>query len=592
MEIEKKIIENIGKAFKHLYDADPITIGLENLKIEPTKSSFEGNYSFVVFPYLRQSKKKPEETAEEIGSYLKENVSEVEGFNVVKGFLNLSLSQEYWVGYLNNILTKPMFGKGNLTGKIMVEYSSPNTNKPLHLGHIRNNLLGYSVSEIMSYAGYDVKKVNLINDRGIHICKSMYAWQLLGNGETPDSSGLKGDHLVGKYYVEFDKLYKKEIATLVSEGKTEDEAKKQAPCILAAQEMLLRWEKGDPETITLWKKMNDWVYQGFDFTYKRMGVNFDKMYYESETYLLGKEFVESGLKAGVFFKKEDGSIWVDLSKEGLDEKLLLRADGTSVYMTQDMGTAQMKYDDYGCDKSIYVVGNEQEYHFKVLQVILQKLNKPYAPGIAHLSYGMVELPDGKMKSREGTVVDADDLMEEMHQTAKRKTEELGKTDGMSSEQLEELYETIGQAALKYYLLKVDPKRKMMFNPDDSIDFQGDTGPFVQYTFARIQSILSNIEGKEAHAANIEIHPSEINIVQHLKAFPKKVEDAAIAMSPAIIASYVFDLAKLYNKFYNELSILGEQNKDKKQFRLNLCFVVAETIEKCLGLLGIKAPERM
>jgi len=592
MEIEKKIIENIGKAFKHLYDADPITIGLENLKIEPTKSSFEGNYSFVVFPYLRQSKKKPEETAEEIGSYLKENVSEVEGFNVVKGFLNLSLSQEYWVGYLNNILTKPMFGKGNLTGKIMVEYSSPNTNKPLHLGHIRNNLLGYSVSEIMSYAGYDVKKVNLINDRGIHICKSMYAWQLLGNGETPDSSGLKGDHLVGKYYVEFDKLYKKEIATLLSEGKTEDEAKKQAPCILAAQEMLLRWEQGDPETITLWKKMNDWVYQGFDFTYKRMGVNFDKMYYESETYLLGKEFVESGLKAGVFFKKEDGSIWVDLSKEGLDEKLLLRADGTSVYMTQDMGTAQMKYDDYGCDKSIYVVGNEQEYHFKVLQVILQKLNKPYAPGIAHLSYGMVELPDGKMKSREGTVVDADDLMEEMHQTAKRKTEELGKTDGMSSEQLEELYETIGQAALKYYLLKVDPKRKMMFNPDDSIDFQGDTGPFVQYTFARIQSILSNIEGKEAHAANIEIHPSEINIVQHLKAFPKKVEDAAIAMSPAIIASYVFDLAKLYNKFYNELSILGEQNKDKKQFRLNLCFVVAETIEKCLGLLGIKAPERM
>ncbi len=565
---------------------------MENLKIEPTKSSFEGNYSFVVFPYLRQSKKKPEETAEEIGSYLKENVSEVEGFNVVKGFLNLSLSQEYWVGYLNNILTKPMFGKGNLTGKIMVEYSSPNTNKPLHLGHIRNNLLGYSVSEIMSYAGYDVKKVNLINDRGIHICKSMYAWQLLGNGETPDSSGLKGDHLVGKYYVEFDKLYKKEIATLLSEGKTEDEAKKQAPCILAAQEMLLRWEQGDPETITLWKKMNDWVYQGFDFTYKRMGVNFDKMYYESETYLLGKEFVESGLKAGVFFKKEDGSIWVDLSKEGLDEKLLLRADGTSVYMTQDMGTAQMKYDDYGCDKSIYVVGNEQEYHFKVLQVILQKLNKPYAPGIAHLSYGMVELPDGKMKSREGTVVDADDLMEEMHQTAKRKTEELGKTDGMSSEQLEELYETIGQAALKYYLLKVDPKRKMMFNPDDSIDFQGDTGPFVQYTFARIQSILSNIEGKEAHAANIEIHPSEINIVQHLKAFPKKVEDAAIAMSPAIIASYVFDLAKLYNKFYNELSILGEQNKDKKQFRLNLCFVVAETIEKCLGLLGIKAPERM
>jgi arginyl-tRNA synthetase len=592
MEIEHKIIFKIQDAFKSLYDIDPIAIGLEDLKIEPTKSSFEGNYSFVVFPYLRQSKKKPEETAEEIGAYLSANVPEIGSYNIVKGFLNLSLSQEFWAAYLNQLLAKPMYGKGNLQGKVMVEYSSPNTNKPLHLGHIRNILLGYSVSEIMKFAGLDVVKANLINDRGIHICKSMYAWEQMGNGETPESSGLKGDHLVGKYYVQFDKLYKLQIAELIASGKTEEEAKKQAPCILAAQEMLLKWENGDVDTVALWKKMNDWVYAGFDITYNRMGVNFDAMYYESDTYLLGKEFVEKGLQNGVFFKKEDGSIWVDLTEEGLDEKLLLRADGTSVYMTQDMGTAQKKYDDYGCEKSIYVVGNEQEYHFKVLQLIMQKLNKPYAPGIFHLSYGMVELPDGKMKSREGTVVDADDLMEEMKQTARHKTEELGKTDGMSQEEMDYLFESIGQAALKYYLLKVDPKRKMLFNPEDSIDFQGDTGPFVQYTFARIQSILANTEGKKEHATNIDLAPSEINIVQHLKAFPKKIEDSAIAYSPAIVANYVFDLAKLYNKFYNELSILGEQDPDKKQFRINICCMVSETLEQGLRLLGINAPKRM
>lgn len=594
MEIEHKIITHIQDAFTSLYEAE-----IEDLKIEPTKSNFEGNYSFVVFPYLRQSKKKPEETAEEIGLYLKDKVEEISDFNVVKGFLNLSLSQEFWATYLNDLLAYqpkggqgPIYGRGNLEGKIMVEYSSPNTNKPLHLGHVRNNLLGYSVSEIMAFAGYDVTKVNLINDRGIHICKSMYAWETLGNGETPESSGLKGDHLVGKYYVEFDKLYKKEIAALIAEGKGEEEAKKEAPSILAAQAMLLKWEKGDPETIALWKKMNQWVYDGFDSTYKRMGVDFDKMYYESNTYLLGKEFVEEGLEDGVFFQKADGSVWVDLSNEGLDEKLLLRADGTSVYMTQDMGTAQQKYDEYQCEKSIYVVGNEQEYHFKVLQLILKKLCKPYADGIFHLSYGMVELPDGKMKSREGTVVDADDLMEEMKQTAKKKTEELGKTDGMDEDALEELYESIGQAALKYYLLKVDPKKKMLFNPEESIDFQGDTGPFIQYTFARIQSILANTEGKKPVDSSIDLAASEVNILQHLKNFPNKVEAAALSYSPAIIASYVFDLAKLFNKFYGELSILGEQDAEKKQARINLCYVVSETIEKCLSLLGIKAPKRM
>jgi arginyl-tRNA synthetase len=592
MNIEENIKESISKAFRELYGAE---IEENSLKLESTSDKFEGNISFVVFPYLRMSKKKPEETAEEIGAYLLEQVEEISAFNVIKGFLNLSLSDAHWLSVFNEVNGKQNPGKGDLNKdhKVMVEYSSPNTNKPLHLGHIRNNLLGYSVSEILAYSGLEVVKSNMINDRGIHICKSMVAWVNEGNGETPESSGMKGDHLVGKYYVVFDQIYKKQIAELIEGGMDEKEAEKAADIMQQAKEMLLKWEAEEPETRAIWEKMNGWVYDGFESTYNRMGVDFDKNYYESDTYIKGKEFVEEGLSTGVFEKREDGSVWINLNEFGLDEKLVLRGDGTSLYMTQDLGTAQLKFDDFGCDKSIYVVGNEQEYHFKVLQLILQKLGKPYADGIFHLSYGMVDLPSGKMKSREGTVVDADDLMEEMFQTAKRKTEELGKTDGMSEGELNDLYEQIGQAALKYYLLKVDPKKKMMFNPEESIDFQGDTGPFIQYTYARIQSILRSAgEVEVVPFEGLELAESEKDIIQLLEQFGKKVQDAADAYSPSIIANYCFDLAKSYNRMYNELSILGEKDQDKRNFRIQLSQSAAEVIKTGLKLLGIQSPIRM
>lgn len=512
----------------------------------------------------------------------------------MKGFLNFELSTAYWLDFLNNNYANPDFGKVAIGENkiVMVEYSSPNTNKPLHLGHVRNNLLGYSVSEILKFAGYDVIKANLINDRGIHICKSMLAWQLYGDGETPQSSGIKGDHLVGKYYVEFDKHYRDEIQVLVNSGVTEIEAKKQAPLIKQAQQMLLMWEAGDEATIDLWKTMNSWVYNGFKITYKRLGVDFDKYYYESNTYLLGKNIVQEGLARGVFVKDSDGSIWIDLTADGLDRKIVMRADGSSVYITQDIGTAQMKYDETKMDKSVYVVGNEQDYHFKVLQLILKKMGKPYADGVFHLSYGMVDLPEGRMKSREGTVVDADELMEEMHQTAQKITVELGKTENMSHSELEILYETIAMGALKYYLLKVDPTKRMMFNPAESIDFHGNTGPFIQYTHARIRSVLQNANTNLSVNTESVLHPTEKALLYILSQFPLRVEDAANTYSPAIIANYVFDTAKAFNRMYHEVSILGEINADLKQNRLAICQLTAHTIQSGMSLLGIKVPERM
>lgn len=587
------IIAGAIKAVKELYGQE---IAENVINIQETRKEFEGQVTIVVFPIVRFSKKSPEETANDIGSFLQQNVAEVTGFNVVKGFLNLVIAESYWIDLFNNTLLQPDFLAIKPRGeKVMVEYSSPNTNKPLHLGHVRNNLLGYSVSELLKADGYDVIKVNLVNDRGIHICKSMLAWQNWGNGETPESSGLKGDHLVGKYYVVFDKEYKKEIETLVAEGQTEEEAKKNAPLIKAAQQMLLQWEQGDTEVVGLWEKMNGWVYAGFDVTYKKLGVDFDKYYYESNTYLLGKDTVEEGLAKGVFFKKEDGSVWIDLTADGLDQKLVLRADGTSVYITQDLGTAQMKYDDFGMDKSIYVVGNEQDYHFKVLFLILEKLGKSWAKGLYHLSYGMVDLPSGKMKSREGTVVDADDLVNEMVETAKQKTEELGKTNDFSEADKEDLYTTIGLGALKYFLLKVEPKKRLLFDPAESIDFQGNTGPFIQYTHARIKSLLSRADYHYAVAdySNIKLTPTELEMVMLLAKYPTEISEAAKAYSPAFIANYLYEVAKLFNKFYHETPpIIKEEDTAAKQHRLNLCKIAADVIKSGMGILGIKVPERM
>jgi len=482
------IIQATIQAVQQLYST---TISAQEVNLQQTRKEFDGQVTIVTFPYTRFSRKSPEQTGNEIGAYLQENVAEVSAFNIIKGFLNISIADSYWLSLYNNVIIKDDFGVHALNGqKVMVEYSSPNTNKPLHLGHVRNNLLGYSVAAILESAGYEVIKANLVNDRGIHICKSMLAWQLFGNGETPQSSGLKGDHLVGKYYVLFDKAYKVQIDELKAAGKTEDEAKKQAPLILQAQQMLQKWEAGDEEVINLWKTMNTWVYDGFAKTYKKLGVDFNQYYYESNTYLLGKDIIEEGLAKGVFFQKEDGSVWIDLTAEGLDQKLVLRADGTSVYITQDLGTAQLKYDDFGMNKSIYVVGNEQDYHFKVLFLILQKLGKSWSEGLYHLSYGMVDLPSGKMKSREGTVVDADDLISEMEATAKEQTEALGKTNDFAEDDKQYLYHIIGMGALKYFLLKVDPKKRLLFDPNESVDFQGHTGPFIQYTHARIKSVLS------------------------------------------------------------------------------------------------------
>lgn len=586
------IIEAVVKAVKDLYQTD---IAAKDVNLQDTRKDFEGQVTIVTFPYTKVSRKGPEQTGAEIGEYLQKVLPQIAAFNVVKGFLNISLTDSYWLDKLHTEILTDDFAAPKPNGKrVMVEYSSPNTNKPLHLGHIRNNLLGFSVAEILGAAGYDVVKANLVNDRGIHICKSMLAWREFGNGETPESSGLKGDHLAGKYYVWFDKAYKQQIQELVEEGQTEDDAKKNAPLIKEAQAMLLKWEAGDPEVIDLWKTMNGWVYDGFDVTYKTLGVNFDKYYYESNTYLLGKDIVEEGLAKGVFFKKEDGSVWIDLTEDGLDQKLVLRADGTSVYITQDLGTAQLKYDDYKMDESIYVVGNEQDYHFKVLFLILQKLGKSWAQGLYHLSYGMVDLPSGKMKSREGTVVDADDLMADMFDTAKKQTEEMGKVDGFTEDDKNKLYRTIGMGALKYFLLKVDPKKRLLFDPNESVDFQGHTGPFIQYTHARIKSVLSRANYNAASSQNdvTELDGIERDLIVTLSKFPEVIVEAAAGHSPALIANYVYELAKTYNKFYHEKSILQAEEERLKQFRLQLSAASAKIINKAMGLLGIDVPERM
>jgi len=580
------------KAVKQLYNTD---ISAADINLQETRKEFEGQVTIVTFPFTKFSKKSPEQTGNEVGLYLQNELREVGAFNVIKGFLNISLTDAYWTDRLYNEILSNSFAFFKPNGKkVMVEYSSPNTNKPLHLGHVRNNLLGFSVAEILAAAGYEVIKTNLVNDRGIHICKSMLAWQRFGNGETPESSGMKGDHLVGKYYVIFDKEYKKQIEDLKAAGQSEDEAKKNAPLILEAQEMLQKWEAGDKVVVSLWKTMNKWVYLGFAETYRKLGVSFDKFYYESDTYLLGKDIIEEGLAKGVFYKKEDNSVWIDLADEGLDEKLLLRSDGTSVYMTQDLGTAQLKYNDFHMDKSIYVVGNEQDYHFKVLFAILKKLGKDGANGLFHLSYGMVDLPSGKMKSREGTVVDADDLMDEMEQTAKEQTEATGKVEGFSEDEKLHLYQTIGMGALKYFLLKVDPKKRLLFDPNESVDFQGHTGPFIQYTHARIRSVLNKAGLLDIDKAKeyTKLAAEEREVLVSLTQFPEIIKQAAESYSPAIIANYVFDLAKIYNKFYHEKSILQAENELAKQFRLQLSVASGKVINKGMKLLGIEVPERM
>jgi arginyl-tRNA synthetase len=584
------IIDATVKAVKALYQTD---INPSDVSLQETRREFDGQVTIVTFPFTKFSKKSPEQTGAEIGGYLKNKLTEVSAFNVIKGFLNISISSTYWIEQLNNVISADDFAVFKPNGKkVMVEYSSPNTNKPLHLGHVRNNLLGYSVTQILNAAGYEVVKANLVNDRGIHICKSMLAWQKFGNGETPESTGEKGDHLVGKYYVIFDKEYKKQIDELKIAGQTEQDAKKNAPLIKEAQEMLLKWEAGDDKVIDLWQTMNGWVYEGFAQTYEKMGVAFDQYYYESNTYLLGKDIVEEGLSKGVFFKKDDGSVWIDLTDEGLDQKLVLRADGTSVYITQDMGTAQLKYDDYQMDESIYVVGNEQDYHFKVLFLILQKLGKSWAKGLYHLSYGMVDLPSGKMKSREGTVVDADDLIAEMEATAKEQTIALGKTNDFSEEEKEQLYHTIGMGALKYFLLKVDPKKRLLFDPNETVDFQGHTGPFIQYTHARIKSVLSkgNISGVDTDPADLA--PEERDLIVLLTQFPDIIKQAAAAYHPGLIANYAYEIAKGYNKFYHEHSILQAEDELVKQFRLQLSAASAKVISRAMALLGILVPERM
>ena len=586
------ILEKTLKAVKYLYNVD---ISESDLSLQETRKEFEGQVTLVTFPLTRISKKSPEQTGQELGEYLQNNTPEIVNFNVIKGFLNLALTDTFWLNQFYSSILKPTYGQFPSNGqKVMVEYSSPNTNKPLHLGHVRNNLLGYSVAAILSAYGYEVIKVNLVNDRGIHICKSMLAWQLFGNGETPESTGLKGDHLVGKYYVIFDKEYKKQIAELVSKGQTEDEAKKNAPIIRSAQEMLLRWEAGNDEVIDLWKTMNSWVYAGFEETYKKLGVDFEKYYYESNTYLLGKDIIQEGLHKGVFFAKPDGSVWIDLTEDGLDQKLVLRADGTSVYITQDLGTAQLKYNDFKMDQSIYVVGNEQDYHFKVLFLILEKLGKSWAKGLYHLSYGMVDLPSGKMKSREGTVVDADELVDEMIETARSRTEELGKVDGFAEEEKQKLYQMIGLGALKYFLLKVEPKKRLLFDPNESIDFQGHTGPFIQYTHARICSVLAKADFKGDDFGNYKFDLSAVerDLLVILNQFPDVIEASAKEHSPAQVANYVFELAKLYNKFYHEEPILKAEDINIQQFRLALSFATAKVIKKGMKLLGIEVPDKM
>lgn len=587
--------QHILQAVQELYN-----VSLENVELQQTKKEFVGDVTLVVFSLLRHIKGNPVQIGEQIGTYLKEKVGNlVTDFNVIKGFLNLVIVDTYYLNFLTEIKDNPQFGLTTPNSKeaILVEYSSPNTNKPLHLGHIRNNLLGYSVAEILKAAGHKVYKTQIINDRGIHICKSMVAWQRFGNGKTPENTGLKGDKLVGNYYVAFDKAYKEEIQELIAQGKSKEEAEKQAPIFIAAQEMLRQWEAGDPEVMKLWKQMNGWVYDGFAVTYKNLGVDFDSYYYESNTYLLGKDIVEQGLQKGVFFKKEDGSVWCDLTADGLDEKLVLRADGTSVYITQDMGTAIQRVKDYPDVKGmVYTVGNEQDYHFKVLFLILKKLGYDWASHLYHLSYGMVDLPSGKMKSREGTVVDADDLIAEMEQTAKVISQELGKLDGYTEAQKEDLYHTIGLGALKYYILKVDPKKRILFDPKESIDFQGNTGPFIQYTYARIQSILRKYaemdDNKEAITLPSILQEKEKTLLKSITLFPSIVQEAADNYSPAVVANYVYDLVKDFNSFYQNVSILGEEDTSKRHFRVALSKKIGELIAESFKMLGIQVPERM
>ncbi len=594
--MEEQILSSIIQAVKSLYGAD---VEQSMLSLGKTKKEFTGDLTLVVFPLLKISRQKPEDTAEAIGAYLKQNCAQVADYNVIKGFLNLSLAQACWVDTLKSIDSDKNFGFKPVTENsplYMVEYSSPNTNKPLHLGHLRNNLLGYSLSKILEANGYKVVKTNIVNDRGIHICKSMLAWLKHGNGATPESTGIKGDHLVGDYYVAFDKDYKAQIKELMEKGLTEDEAKAQAPIIKEAQEMLRKWEAGDAEVRALWQKMNSWVYAGFDETYKRMGVGFDKIYYESDTYLVGKKKVEEGLEKGIFYRRPDGSVWADLTKDGLDEKLLLRSDGTSVYMTQDIGTATLRFSDYNIDKMIYVVGNEQNYHFQVLSLLLDKLGFSFGKDLVHFSYGMVELPEGKMKSREGTVVDSDDLMDEMVTTATQISKELGKLDGLTEKEIADTCEIIGMGALKYFLLKVDPRKNMVFNPKESIDFNGNTGPFIQYTYARIKSVLRKAEESGVCIsdlqADLQLSDKEAGLVQTLAAFPAIVEQAGKEYSPSQIANYVYDLVKQYNQFYHDFQILKEENKALRSFRLVLSENVAKVIAKGMGLLGIQVPEKM
>jgi arginyl-tRNA synthetase len=583
------------KAFKSLFEQD---LDENLIQIQPTRKEFDGSHTLVCFPLGRFSKLSPEKTAEAIGNFLQENSELVSEFNVVKGFLNIVFADKVWLQITSAILNTPDFGFKSQTGReVMVEYSSPNTNKPLHLGHLRNNFLGYSVAQILKANGNKVHKVQIINDRGIHICKSMVAWQKFGKGETPESANMKGDKLVGKYYVIFDQKYKAQIAELVEAGKTKEEAEKEAPIMKEAQDMLLKWEQKDPDTYALWDKMNGWVYKGFENTYKTMGVDFDKLYYESQTFSLGKEEVLRAVEEGLAYKKEDGSVWIDLTEDGLDEKLLLRKDGTSVYMTQDIGTAILRYRDFPkIEQQIYTVGNEQEYHFKVLFIILAKLGYEWAKNCYHLSYGMVDLPTGKMKSREGTVVDADDLMEDMFTTAKSRTDELGKIDGFNEAEAQELYRQLGLGALKYYLLKVDPVKRMMFNPEESIDFQGNTGPFIQYVHARICAILRKAEqiGIEPMVSkNLDsLEPTENNVLQLIIDFPNKIEEAANGYAPSIIANYVYEVAKAYNKFYSEVSIFNESDQEALAFRIGFSKIVAETIEKSMNLLGADVPEKM
>ena len=586
--IQQQLQLELAKGLKALFQ-----IEVTEIVLQETKKEFEGAYTLVVFPFTKQAGKAPAAIATDLGEYMLANCSIVKAYQVVQGFLNLSVQDSAWLGLLASVASdKNPFQLASKGEKVLIEYSSPNTNKPLHLGHLRNNFLGFSVAQILAAGGYEVVKTNLVNDRGIHICKSMLAYQLFGNQETPETSGLKGDHLVGKYYVAFDVAYKEEIAELKAKGIEEEQAKKEAPILLKAQEMLLKWEQGDEEVMNLWNKMNAWVFAGFEKSYQTMGVSFDKIYRESNTYLLGKQIVDEGLASGVFFQKPDGSVWINLEADGLDEKLVLRKDGTSVYITQDMGTAQLKYEDFKASQSVYVVGNEQDYHFEVLFHILKKLNKPFSQGNFHLSYGMVDLPSGKMKSREGTVVDADDLMAEMIQTAKDRTLELGKIDGFTEAESNELFHNLGLGALKYFLLKVEPKKRMLFNPEESIDFQGNTGPFIQYTHARICSILRKGGDITTVSTDSELAESEQELIYLLGEYKATIAQAAANFAPSVIANYAYDLAKTFNKFYNELSILSEENEVKRNIRLTLAELTGKTIQHATSLLGIVSPNRM